>query len=318
MKTVVLGGGALGSIIAAHLHRAGADVVMVAREPRATLLERDGVRITGLSEFTARVPIVRESHAAGMADLYVNALKTFQSPDVVRDLRVREGAMALSVQNGVYKNTELAAAFGEEGVLGAAAMISGEVVSDGSVRFTMNESLLVGEPKGGLSDRSQAVAELLAKAGIRAAASPDIRGVEWSKYAIFVPMFCLAIITRQQTHRFLQHPGTAWVLATLAREMARLAEAERVAMVEPARFSAASLARGDLDDAVRTVREFGAELAAAAPDHKVSALQDLERGRRTELDEIVGHACRIADRHGLELPTLRTCFALCTAASAPQ
>ena len=57
MKTVILGGGALGTILAAHLHRAGYEVSVVAREPRASLLARDGIRITGLSELTAAVPV---------------------------------------------------------------------------------------------------------------------------------------------------------------------------------------------------------------------------------------------------------------------
>lgn len=316
MKTVILGGGALGSIIGAHLHRAGGDVVIVAREPRASLLARDGVRITGLSEFVAQVPVVRDVSEAVDGDLYINALKTFQSPGVMQGLRARKGAVGLSVQNGVYKNTELAAALGSEGVLGASAMISGEVVADGSVRFTMNESLQIGEPGGGLSERSQAVARLLEKSGINATASPAIHSVEWSKYAIFVPSFCLAVITRQETHKFLQHPGTAAVTVALAREMALLAKAEGVELLESGAFSAAALAKAaDVDEAVRIVRAFGDKLAAAAPLHKVSGLQDLERGRATEADEIVGHACRLAAKRKLDTPTLRTCYGLCSAIS---
>ena len=312
MKTVILGGGALGSIIGAHLHRAGADVVIVAREPRAALLEREGVRITGLSDFVAKVPIVRDANEAADGDIYINALKTFQSPAVMQGLRARKGAVGFSVQNGVYKNTELAAALGAEGVLGASAMISGAVEADGSVRFTMNESLLVGEPGGGLSDRSQAVASLLEKAGIKASASPAIRSVEWSKYAIFVPSFCLAVITRQETHKFLRHPGTAAVTVSLAREMAQIAAAEGVELLASGAFSAAALARVDFDEAVRLARAFGDKMAESAPRHKVSGLQDLERGRGTEVEEIVGHALRLAQKWKLDTPTLSTCYGLCS------
>jgi len=316
MKTVILGGGALGSIIGAHLHRAGNEVVIVAREPRASLLEREGVRITGLQEFVARVPVVRDPAQAGEADLYINALKTFQSADVLPRLRARPGAMAFSVQNGVYKNTELAAVLGAEAVLGAMAMISGEVLPDGAVRFTMNDSLQVGEQGGGASERSRAVAEMLEKSGVRTTASSQIRSVEWSKYAIFVPSFCLAVITRQETHRFLQHEGTARVTVALAREMAQLAKAEGIELIASGPFSAAALARVGFDEAVGMARAFGDLLAANAPRHKVSALQDLEKGRRTEVDEIVGHALRLADGLGLDLPTLRTCHGLCSGISA--
>ncbi|MFT3818882.1 MAG: 2-dehydropantoate 2-reductase [Rubrivivax sp.] len=315
MKTIILGGGALGSIIGAHLHRAGRDVVIVAREPRAGLLAREGVRITGIADFVAKVPIVREVAEAADGDLYINALKTFQSPAVIGALRPRPGAWAFSVQNGVYKNAELAAVFGEEGVLGASAMISGEVLPDGAVRFTVNDSLLIGEPAGGRSERCGAIATMLDEAGVRTAVSPAIRSVEWAKYAIFVPSFCLATITRKETHRFLQHPGTAAVMAALAREMAAIAAAEGVTLPASGVFSAAGLAAVDMQEAVRLTRAFGDHMAANAPRHKVSALQDLERGRQTEVEEIVGHACLLAQRHGLDLPVLRTCHGLSQAAT---
>ena len=51
------------------------------------------------------------------------------------------GAVAFSVQNGVFKNKELAAVFGAEQVLGATALVSGEVLADGSTRFTNNDPL---------------------------------------------------------------------------------------------------------------------------------------------------------------------------------
>lgn len=317
MRVAILGAGALGTIFAAHLADAGEDVVVIAREPRASLLARDGLRVTGLVDKTARVPVFTDPAAANDADLVINALKTYQSPAVIAALRPRPGALALSVQNGVYKNDELAAVFGPEAVLGATALISGEVLADGAARFTVNERLQVGERAGGASARADAVAAMFERAGIRAAASADIRGLEWSKYAMFVPSFCLAVITRLPTYRFMSHPGSAGVVVALTREMVRLAHAEGVAL--PAAgggYSAASLARADDDAALAAVLAYGERMRTAAPAHKVSGLQDLERGRRTEVEETVGFAVRRAQALGVACPTLRTCHGLCGAISA--
>jgi 2-dehydropantoate 2-reductase len=141
VNTVILGGGALGAILAAHLHRAGENVAVVARDPRASVLRRDGIRISGLSEFTAKVPVYTDPSAANDADLVIVALKTHQSPEVVRELRPKQAAVAFSVQNGIFKNEELAAVFGASNVLGAIALVSGEVMTDGSIRFTNNDPL---------------------------------------------------------------------------------------------------------------------------------------------------------------------------------
>ncbi|MDB5860659.1 MAG: 2-dehydropantoate 2-reductase [Ramlibacter sp.] len=316
MKTVILGAGALGTIFAAHLAEAGHEVAVVAREPRASLLRRDGLRVRGLRELTVQVPVHTDASVADDAELVINALKTQQNPDVLPAIRPRKGAVAFSLQNGVYKDAELEAVFGREGVLGASAMISGEVDADGAARFTLNEMLLVGEMGGGISERSARIAKLLQDAGINTTASPDIRGVEWSKYALFVPMFCLALLTRQPSWRFLADPHGAESMATLAREMVRLAAAEGVALHREGSISAAALADGELARGVALAQAWGERMKANAPGHKVSALQDLEKGRSTEVDAIVGHAVRRARTLGLQLPMLESCWPLCSAVSA--
>ena len=87
---MILGGGALGAILAAHLHRAGEDVAVVAREPRASVLTRDGIRITGLTEFTAKVPVYTDPSVANDAD---QDRRAQDPPDsaVVRELRPKQG-----------------------------------------------------------------------------------------------------------------------------------------------------------------------------------------------------------------------------------
>lgn len=315
MKTVVLGGGALGSVIAAHLCNSGNDVTIVAREPRASLLQRDGVRITGLIEMVARVPIETDVSAVREADLVINALKTHQSAAALAALRLKGPALAFSVQNGVYKNRELAGIFGREQVLGASAMIAAEVLPDGATRFTLNDGLPIGELGGGETPRVVEVVGMLRRSGISAVVSNDIEGVEWTKYAFFVPTFCLALITRQETHRFLSHAQGARVVAALAREMAQLAQAEGVQLAEGGGLSAAQLSRVDFEEAVRTVQAFGARFAQIAPKHKISGLQDLERGRPTEIEETVGYALRRSKELGLSLPVLSTCYSLCSAIS---
>ena len=68
-----------------------------------------------------------------------------------------------------------------------------------------------------------------------------------------------------------------------------------------------------LEDAVAMLRASGARLEErGATSHKVSTLQDLERGRRLEVEEILGYAVRKGAELGVSLPTVETCYRLLT------
>jgi len=65
-----------------------------------------------------------------------------------------------------------------------------------------------------------------------------------------------------------------------------------------------------LDEAVAAIRHFGTVMEARAPAHKLSTLQDLERGRRLEVEETLGYAVRTGAELGIPLPTMDTCYRL--------
>ena len=63
--------------------------------------------------------------------------------------------------------------------------------------------------------------------------------------------------------------------------------------------------------AAEIVRKIGDYFRKNAPGHKLSALQDLECGRRLEADATLGFAVRLAAEKGLSVPTIETCYRLC-------
>ncbi len=65
------------------------------------------------------------------------------------------------------------------------------------------------------------------------------------------------------------------------------------------------------ENAVLALQELGHKFEATAPDHRMSALQDLQRGQRLEIDETMGHAVDEARRLGIPAPTLEMCYNLC-------
>ena len=156
----VLGAGAIGSIIGAHLARAGHRVAMLARGARAAHIERSGLTIRGLAELTTPVKTLRDPHELKSAGTLIVATKTPGTAASLEPLRSAQFDVTLSIQNGPLKNELLAAAFGAERVLGALADTSGELLPGGEVLFTRNVSLYVGELGGTDSARVQHLVRL--------------------------------------------------------------------------------------------------------------------------------------------------------------
>jgi 2-dehydropantoate 2-reductase len=309
----VLGAGAMGSIVGAHLTRAGHSVAMLARAARATQLEEHGITIRGLAEFTTAVRTVREPALLHSADTLIVATKTPGTMQSLAALRHADFGVTLSIQNGPLKNEILTEVFGAARVLGALADTSGELLSDGAVLFTRNVNILVGELGGGESARAQRLARALDTAGVRAAATPEIVTLEWSKFCCWVGLMALAVSTRALTWKYLSDPDSALLLVRLVREMGRLAQALGIGLSDRAILPTATLCAVNEEQAVSIILRTGAQYRLSAPEHRMSALQDVQAGRPLEVDETLGYALKKARALQLELPLLE-CFARLIAA----
>ena len=177
MHTIVLGAGALGSVISAYLTYAGEKVTLLAREPRATSLQAHGVAVTGVEEFTASVTVMARPHDLGAADLIVT-VKTYDTEPALASVSHLRMGSVLSLQNGVLKNEQLAHYFGWEKTLGASPLFSAQVTPAGLVHFTYHSGMALGEFSGAMSPRVQAIAAMLERGGMRPVSVPQIRSVE--------------------------------------------------------------------------------------------------------------------------------------------
>jgi len=310
----VVGAGAIGSILGAHLARAGHSVLVLARGRRAEQVQSQGLHMTGLSNFSIPVPVARDPAELRAAKALIVAMKTPGTEEALAWLRHVQTDMAFSIQNGPQKNELLAAAFGAPRGLGCLADTSGELQADGEVTFTRNVNVLLGELSGETSERTQRIAKMLDDSGVRASAVTNIRSLEWSKFAAWVGLFALSITTRTVTWRFLSDPGAALVLVRLVRETGALANRLGIALSDQAILPVATLCEGSEQSAVTAVIEAGKRFAVHAPDHRMSSLQDLEAGRPLELHETLGYALKTAAAQGLALPLIKAFYNVISAA----
>lgn len=311
MNIAILGAGALGSILAAHLARGGEEVVLLARGARADYLRQHGVRLTGLADFTQAVPVVTNPRDVKSADVLIVTVKTYDTETALEGVSHIDAGCVLSIQNGIYKNEQLQRCFGAHRTLGAIAVFSGEVMQDGVARFTINEGFYIGETPAGDSPRVEGLVAALNRSGIRSFASSQIRSAEWSKFVIFAGAMVLAALTRLETYKALKDTDLAYLRVILQNEMAELAGRLGIPLLDLGTMRVKTQTSIPVEEAVaQVVRDGEAMEDRGATTHKVSTLQDLERGRRIEVEETLGYAVRKGQELGLSMPNVEFSYRL--------
>ena len=286
-------------------------MTLVARGDRAEYLRKNGITITGLAEFNVKCPIVTDPSQISEADVLIVAVKTHQLDSAISGLSHARFSCVTSVQNGVRWNDRLSEVFGVANVVGASAAIGGEMAASGEVIFTVNSCFEIGETTGESTARVQDLSAMLQKSGVNSESVTNILTVQWSKLMFWVGATSLALLTRQETYKFASDAGCALIYVRIMREVAAIATMKGIPIENFARFPAKVVANGSEEEAVSAIQDWGARLEATAPNQRMSALQDLLRGRSLEIDETMGHAVDEARRLGIPVPTLEMCYSLC-------
>lgn len=285
----VIGGGAIGGILAEAAGTAGHDVTVCVRTSRPRLsVERDGRARPVSARITADPDTAPEP-----ADWVLLTTKAYQIPGTARWLARCCGPRTVTVvvQNGV-DHADRMAPFALPGpVLPALAYISARRDAPDRVVHAFGERLVV--PLGQTGAR---FAALLAGSPVTVEQSDDFYTAAWRKLLVNVAANPVTALTGRPLG-VLGEPGIPPLVHGL------LSEAVAAAAASGARLSG--------DDVTATM-DFYARLADGTG---TSMLEDRLAGRPTEHDEITGAVVRAADKHGVDVPLNRTLLALLAAAS---
>jgi 2-dehydropantoate 2-reductase len=316
-RILIVGGGSLGSVFGAFLAHAGGRVQMLAREPHArAIMQRRGIVVHSPQGEWLSPPLLVDwrPDRLGPADV---AIVLTKAPDTAAALSSVAHALldvkaAVSLQNGVQKDTVLADAVGEHAVVGGSTMVGGALLGPGVVRHSFAGVTFVGELDGRSSCRVDRLAALLGQVGLQTIATERIRSVEWSKLAIAAPAQAVSVLTRRYYHEVLSDPQLAQVVRWLVQETAAVARAQGVELEDwPGLFPAGSVARASGDDADTIVRSVGRALVEAGDvEVKPSMLQSLEQGGVMEIEALQGFIVGEANRLSVAVPAMELCHRL--------
>jgi len=295
MRILVLGAGAIGGYFGGRLAEAGADVTFLVRPARQQALQKGGLVVKSSAGDIERP--VETVLAGAIRQPYDLVLLTAKAYDLATALEaiapaVGPGSLVLPLLNGLLHIDTLAARFGKEQVLGGACYIGGALSPEGHVIHNGQLAVITfGELAGGRSARTDGIVAEFGKAKFKTVLSEHIMQDMWEK---LVMLSTLAAMTT------LNHAHVGEILAASEGErcmLAMLAEAEAVAAASahPVGSEAAQRSRKMLTDR--------ASVFTASMRH------DMESGRATESDHILGDMVRRGAALGVPTPLMR--LALC-------
>ncbi len=305
MRILVLGAGAVGSLLGGLLARAGHRVTLLGRPAHVAAVREHGLSIEGLwgSHHVAALDAVASAAdlPAQPFDLVLVTVKAYDTAQAVEILKGVADARStvISIQNG-YGNTQaLQAALGAERVFGARIITGVELPEPGRVAVTVSADDLRLGPPGGEPDRmprAHELAELFRAAGIPVSATDRYREHLWAKI-----LYNCAL-----------NPLGALLHATYG-ELAHDAAVRRVMdeIIDEA-FAAAREAGIPLfwNSPADYRRHFYDELIPPTAAHYPSMLRDLERRGQTEIDALNGAIVALAARAGRDVPVNRSLTAM--------
>lgn len=291
MRVVVLGAGSLGSLLAGALATADVDVTLLGRDgDHVRRVREHGLRFTHPDGREEQIPldVATEHAAAADADLLVVCVKSYDTGDALADVAPHlDGADVLTLQNGLGNAETIADHVPRERVLAGTTTHGAVLEAPGHVRHAGRGDTTIGRYFAENDARVEAVADHLTGAGIETSVTDDPEAAVWTKVLVNAGINAATALARV--------PNGALVEAESGERVLRRAVEEGVAV---ARSEGIAVPR----DVVERTREV-AERTATNPS---SMRQDVERGRRTEVEALNGALVRRGATHGVETPVNET------------
>jgi 2-dehydropantoate 2-reductase len=297
-SVLVAGAGAIGSMVATKLHLAsknaesGLTVSILAGGERLDRYRKDGFIVNGekvnftLTDSASLKPV--------KSDLVIVACKNHHLATVLADLsgHIGKDTLILSLMNGITSEDTIGAAYGTERVpyamiVGTDAGHSGNITtysSEGTIFF--GDAANSSDPKK-WSSRVALIADCFDRAHIAYKVPENMLNRLWYKYMLNVGV--------NQVTAILDRPYRAIQTSTMLYETRELLESAMMEVMAIAAAEGITLTDADIDTVYRT-------MDGLDPEGKTSMCQDVEAGRKTEVELFAGQVIALGKKHGIPVP----------------
>ena len=305
MKICIYGAGAVGGLIAGRLAQAGHEVSVVARGAQLTAIRKDGLRILHEEKQTvANLKAHSNPASLGPQDYVIVAVKGQSLPEVAAAIAplLGPGTSIVTAMNGVPwwffdrlafgggklrlesldPGSKLGAAMPTSRLVGCVVHLAASTPEPGLIHHNMGKRLILGEPGGRNTARTQAIVDALKAAGFEAEASGFIEKDFWVKLLGNISFNPVAALTLATANRLIADEYVKAYMVAIMRECLAIGRAVGV--------------DADIDPEARM------EMARRLGAFKPSTLQDMEAGKSLEIDGLLIGTLEIARKAGVAAP----------------
>ena len=310
----IFGAGAIGGYVGARLVMKGeADVSLVARGVHLAAMKANGLTLKQAGETHVLHPKVTDNPSdLGPQDFIILTLKAHGVAGVIDQLQplIGKDTAILFAQNGIpwwyfhgaggpHEGRTLESVdpggtlwkrLGPERALGSVVWQAAEIEAPGVIAHHYGDRMPIGEPTGEKSERAATLSRLLTSAGVKSPVRPNLRNEIWLKLWGNLSFNPVSVLTHGTLIDLATDPGTRRVIRNMMQEAQRVGEALGVTFAV------------DVEERM--------DMAAKVGAHKTSMLQDVEAGRPTELDALLGVVIELAGLVGQNTPSLQLIYDL--------
>ena len=291
MRIGVLGAGSLGSLFAGRLAATGTDVVVLGRaNDHLQRVKADGIVVTTPDGGELRGEVDATTDPSDLAGIDV-LLVCVKSYDTDHALTVAGDAIpptadVVTLQNGLGNAETISEHVPDVHVVAGTTTHGAYLEGPGRVHHAGGGDTRIGRFFGANDDAIDDVAATFTDAGIETTVIADVRAAIWEKVLVNAGINAATALARVPNGEMADGPGAA-LLRDAVEEGVRVADAAGPS-IDPA------------------IVDHALDVARRTATNRSSMLQDLEAGKRTEIDAINGGLVRRADQHDVPAPVNRT------------
>lgn len=288
MHVAVIGAGAIGSALGAHLSRVDPVTLVGHANPHLRALETGPltIRRADTSATTVQVEVTSDHSEVAGADLVILAVKSYDTNEAMSDIADHLGdAAVLTLQNGLGNIERIREVVTPEQVLGGTTTLGAFVPEPGVVRIESTGKTKIGRPWGEIDHFLEQIAATFQSAGLQTEILPEIRRAIWEKVLVNVGINPVTALGSVRNGRLQSGPGRD-LLVRAIEEAQTVAEAEGFAINTPV--------------------ERALEVVEATAQNRSSMLRDVVSDSRTEIDALNGAIVDRAESHDIAVPVNRT------------
>ena len=288
MRILIYGAGSMGSFVGGLLAQKF-DVTLLGREPHVGVIPKLGLKITGINDMVVHpnsITAPSELPQDLQLDVIIVTVKSYDTPNIIPELEpiVNDDTLILSLQNGLDNEQQLQDAFNSNTIVGGVTCHGVTYLEPGHIYHAGTGETQIGVFKGDNTDRILKLSNMFNEVGIKTSVTENIEGELWAKVAVNASINPITAITGLKNGFLLKMPELTNLLEGTCQEVIEVAKAVKV------KLPSCNI----LKKAKNVVRE--------TAENKSSMLQDIERGKRTEIDSINGAVVKLGKDNGVPTP----------------